>query len=155
MTVRKSSEEHPPGDDTALLVAALEHVRTWREARIERGLQVINYFLIAIAVVATAYVSAINGKHYAIAAVIALSGTVLTAVAYAAWLGQRRAAAAAEPGLAAVQNRIADRLGIDAIRGFDPGKAQPGTVPRDHLSRIAFGLAGLLSIGAALYALIH
>ncbi len=152
VAVRKSPEEHPPGDDTALLIAALEHFRTWREARIERGLQVVNYFLVAIAVLATAYVSAIDGKHYGIATVIALSGAVVTAVAYALGRQQRYAAAAAEPGLAALQNRIADRLGIDLIRF---GKSQPGTVPRYHLSGIAFGLAGLLSIGAALYALIH
>ena len=152
MTVGKSPEEHP-GDETALLVAALEHVRTWREARIDRGLQVVNYFLVAIAVLATAYVSAIDGKHYGIATVIALSGTTLTVVTYALGRQQRYAAAAAEPGLAALQNRIADRLGIDVIRGF--GKSHPGTVPRYHLSAIAFGLAGLLSIGAALYALIH
>lgn len=114
MTVGKSPEEHP-GDETALLVAALEHVRTWREARIDRGLQVVNYFLVAIAVLATAYVSAIDGKHYGTATVIALSGTTLTVVTYALGRQQRYAAAAAEPGLAALQNRIADRLGIDVI----------------------------------------
>ena len=150
---QQPSEVNPSGDDTALLIAALEHVRTWREARIERGLQVVNYFLVAIAVVATAYVSAINGKHYVIAAVVALAGMVLTAVAYAMGLGQRYAAAAAEPGLFAIQGRIADRLGIDAIQGFD--KSGPGPVPRFNLAAIAFGLAGLLCIGAALYALIH
>jgi hypothetical protein len=47
------------------------------DARINRGLQVINYFIVASAIVATAYVSAINGKQYAIAAVIALSETAL------------------------------------------------------------------------------
>jgi hypothetical protein len=49
---------------------------------------VINYFLVASAVLATAYVSAINGKHYPIAAVIALSETALAAVTYTIGIGK-------------------------------------------------------------------
>jgi uncharacterized membrane protein len=152
MAVRKSPEEHPPGDDTALLIASLEHFRTLRETRLDRGLQLVNYFLVAVAVLASAYVSAINGKHYGIAVVIALSGTVLTAVTFAAGFRQRRSARGIQPVLATLQDRIADELGIDLIRY---SQSQPRNVPMYVPAGIAFGLACLLSIGAALYALIH
>lgn len=127
-----------PGDDTALLIASLEHFRTLRESRIERGLQVVNYFLVAAAVLASAYVSAINGKHYGIAVVIALSGTVLTAVTFATGLHQRQLAGRIQPVLAALQDRIADELGIDLIRY---SQSQPRNVPRYAPAEIAFGLA--------------
>ena len=80
MTVPKPRDEHPPGDDTALLIAALNHSYAYYEARLDRGLQLLNYYFVAIAVLASAYVSAISGKHYGIAAAVALSGTALTAL---------------------------------------------------------------------------
>ena len=151
MTVPESPDEHPPGDDTALLIAALDHSWAWYDAGYNRGLQVINYFLVAIAVLATAYVSAINGKHYAIAVAIALSGAVLTAATFEVGQRQRRRAAVGEVALAALQNRVADRLMIDSLRmvGSEIG-------PKFYFPvKLAFGLALLLGIGAVLYALIH
>jgi hypothetical protein len=148
----KSSESDPAEVNATLLIGALEHFRTWREARIDRGLQVVNYFLVAVAVLATAYVDAVDGKHYGIAVVIALSGTALTGIALTVGFQQRQLADTAEPALTALQNRIADELGIDSIR---TGHALSGKIPPYTASWIAFGLAGLLSIAAALYALIH
>lgn len=67
-------------NDVALLTTALDHVTRWHEFRTSSGLQVLNFFLLAIAVLSTAYVSAINGHLYAIAAAIAMS--VVTCGAY-------------------------------------------------------------------------
>lgn len=151
MAVRKSTDEHPSGDDTALLIAALNHSTAWYETRIDRGLQVINYFVVAGAVLATAYVSAISGRHYAIAVAVSLSGTALAALAFLIGLRQRHYAAEVEPALAELQDRVADRLNIDSLR-----IVRLGTMMHRELSvRIAFGLAILLSLGSALYALVH
>jgi hypothetical protein len=149
--VRKSADEHPSGDDTALLIAALNHSAGWYEARLDRGLQVINYFVVAGAVLATAYVSAITGKHYAIAVVVSLSGTALAVLAFLIGRRQRLYAAQAEPALLELQGRIAERLSIDSFRILPPSRGMYalGAV------RIAFGLATLLSLGGALYALVH
>jgi hypothetical protein len=153
VTIPESPDEHPPGDDTALLIAALNHSWAWYDAGYNRGLQVINYFLVAIAVLATAYVSAINGKHYAIAVAIALSGAVLTVAAFMVGQRQRRRAAVGEVALAALQDRVADRLKIDSLRMV---RSEIGRATRFFLPvRFAFGLALLLSIGSVLYALIH
>jgi hypothetical protein len=151
VAVRKSADEHPSWDDTALLIAALNHCTGWFEARVDRGLQVINYFVVAGAVLATAYVSAISGKHYAIAVVVSLAGTALAALAFTIGLRERRYAAEVQPALAELQGRIADRLNIGSLRIIPP---RPGTRGTPQV-RIAFGLAIVLSLGAALYALVH
>jgi hypothetical protein len=116
VVIRKSTDKSPAGDDTALLIAALNHSTAWYEMRIDRGLQVINYFVVAGAVLATAYVSAISGKHYAIAVAVSLSGTALTALAFLIGLRQRHYAAEVEPALAELQGRVADRLNINSFR---------------------------------------
>lgn len=149
MAVRKSADKVESGDDTALLIAALSHSTGWYEARIDRGLQVMNYFVVAAAVLATAYVTAISGKHYAIAVVVSLSGTALAALAFLIGRSQRARAAEAEPALAELQRRVAERLDIDSFRVIQP------TPHRDAGVRIAFVLAILLSIGFAMYALVH
>jgi hypothetical protein len=147
-----SPGKRKPEDDTTLLVAALNHAWAWYDARMNRGLQVVNYFLVAMALLANAYISALNGKHYAIAALVALSGVGLTAITFAVGYQQMRTAARGELALAELQDRIAGRLEMNLIRMAKP---VPATALRYVPSWIAFFLAGLLAVGAALYALIH
>jgi hypothetical protein len=149
VAVHKSADKPQPEDDTALLIAALNHSTGWYEARIDRGLQVMNYFVVAGAVLATAYVSAIGGKHYAIAAVVSLSGTALGALAFLIGRSQRHRAAEAEPALAELQSRVAQRLDIGSFKVIQPRPHRESSV------RIAFALAILLSLGSAMYALVH
>ena len=92
MAVPNPPDESPPGDDTALLVAALNHAWSWYDARISRGLQVVNYFLVAVAILANAYVFAINGKQYVIVGLLGLSGAVAAALAFAVGYQQMRLA---------------------------------------------------------------
>ena len=115
----------------------------------------INYFLVASAVLATAYVSAINGKLYPVAAVVALTGIGLTAVTSLIALRQSLQVGLAGPVLAEVQRRVADRLNFDLAgttgTGTWPVRIAQSTLPMT----IALGLALLVNIGALLYALIH
>jgi hypothetical protein len=149
---RKPLDKQQHGDEAALLIAALDHAWTWYNVRIDRGLQVVNYFLVAVAVLATAYVSALNGKHNAVAAAIALSAAVLTGVAFTIGYTERREAVAGEVALAELQKLLAEKLEIDSIRMIGP---RPGAWPHLLAARIAFGLAVTLSVGSALYALVH
>ena len=64
---------------------------------------------------------------------------------------QRRFAKVAEPALTELQVRVADRLKIDSFRIMDSAR----NVESDLYVLITFGLALLLTVGAALYALIH
>src|SRR5206468_3485941 len=82
----------------------------------KRAIQVINFYLVATAILVTAYANAINGKYYRFAAVLAIAALGFTAIGSAAGLAEMDAAYLAEPALDEIQERIADRLGTDSIR---------------------------------------
>jgi hypothetical protein len=155
MTISEPPVEHPPGDDTALLIAALNHAWAWYDVQISRGLEVINYFLVASAVLATAYVSAINGKHYPLAAVVALAGIGLTAVTSLIVLRQSLLANDAGPVLGELQGRVAERLKIELAGTIGTQGWRARLAWSAFPATIALGLALLLSIGALLYAVIR
>lgn len=100
----------PREDDTALRTAALNHSWTWYDEHMKRVLQVVNFYILATAIVVTAYASAINGKHYGYAVALAIAGLVLTAIASASALSQMIAAGVAQSSLGEMQERIAGRL---------------------------------------------
>jgi hypothetical protein len=152
MAVTEPPGEQSPEDDTALLTTALNHYWAWQDGRNKRADQVFNFYLVATAVLFTAYTSAINGKHYGIAAAIAIAALGITALTAVAVLGNVNAATLAEPGLAELQYRMADKLRIDPIR---MATSQAPIVRRHVAIVLAFGLATLLDISGLLYALIH
>jgi hypothetical protein len=152
MTISEPSGEQPPGDDTVLLTTALNHYWTWYDSRYSRALQLFNYYLVATAIVLTAYTSAINGKHYGVAAALAIAGLGLTALAAAAVLAEGNAAALAEPGLTELQNRTADRLRMDPIHMYT---IQAERTRRRIVVAVTFGLGSLLDISALVYALVQ
>ena len=93
--------QSPPGAklddiDVALLTTALGHVWAWYDARINRGLQVLNFYLVSMAILATAYVSALNSRLYAVAAVLGLLGAAATFAAYKVGRRQQAIAKVAE-----------------------------------------------------------
>lgn len=147
--VAEQPSKHEPEDDTALLIAALNHMMAWHEARIDRGLQVINYFIIAGAVLITAYAGAFDGKHYGIAVAVALSGMALTIFTFVAIREQRRGAGEAEPVIGELQGRVASKLQVDSFRIYAP---QVGGQSASIGTKIVFALMVLLSVGSAIYA---
>ena len=148
------SSPSPKDNDLALLIAALDHSWNSYEARLSRGLQVVNYYLVAVAILANAYVSAFNDKLYVVAAVIGLSGVALTTMALAVGGRQRRLAKVSELALIDVQDLVAERLQVGALRIQREVPAK-FSLPSMPFTYIAFGIAALLSAGAVAYALIH
>ena len=124
------------------------------DGRFNRAFQIINYYLVATAILFTAYISAINGKHYGIAAALALAlaGLGLTAPMALAVLGEVNAGAWAAPGLMELHNRMASRLRIEPIH---LAAIQAGRTQRRVGVAITFGLSSLLEFSGLLYALIH
>jgi hypothetical protein len=153
MTISEPPGEQPPEDDTALLIAALNHYWVRYDGRRNRALQVINYYLVAGAILFTAYTSTINGKHYGAASALGLAGLGLTVVTAGIVLYEVNVADLARPAVTELQNRIADRLRLDPIHlaTFQEGI----TGQRRRASVLTFGLAVLVNISAVLYAVIH
>ncbi|TYK53068.1 hypothetical protein [Actinomadura decatromicini] len=137
-------------DQDQLLVAALGHAWSYYDTRLSRGLQVLNYFLIATAILATAYVSALNNGNDVVAALVAATGIPLSLITFAVGYQQRRLATVGELALVEIQDRLAIKLGLNSFRMAAP---LPRWAPRFIPSYIAFLLALALSIAATAYAL--
>jgi hypothetical protein len=147
-----TTSEPPPEDDTALLTAALNHTWAWYDAQISHSIQVVNYALVAAAILATAYVGAINGKHYPLAALVAVAGIGLAAITALLVIRRNLQTDWAEPVLARLQDRI---VGTSLARTTGTEHWIERVFPRGVPGMIALGVALLVDIGALLYALIH
>jgi hypothetical protein len=151
MTTSDPPGAQPSEHDTALLTAALDHAWAWYDGRFSRSFLVVNYYLVASAILGAAYTSAINTKNYGLAAAIAVGETGLTALASIVWFREVNAAAAAEPALIELQERMAGRLRINSMR---IARSQPGILRWRTIATIGFGLAALLNVGGLVYAVI-
>ena len=99
MTASEPPGEQPPEDDTALLTAALDHAWTWYDGPSSRVIQVINYYIVATAIVVTAYASAINDKRYGFAVALTTHRTRAHSSSVCVALYEVNAAGLAEPAL--------------------------------------------------------
>ena len=151
MTPSEPTGEQRPEDDTALLTAALSHSWAWYDQYSNRAFQLINYYIVATAIVVTAYASAINGKHYPFAAALAIAGLGLTAILAGNGLYQINTAALAEPALTEMQERIGNKLRTRSMHIAGRREIQQ----RRNGTIIMFGVATAFYAGALLYAAIH
>jgi hypothetical protein len=153
VTVQGTPDERVPEDDIALLTTALDHCWTWYDGHAKRAFQILNYYLVTAAIGFNAYTSAINGKHFGVAAALALAGLGVTPVALYVSNQELQAADVAVPALKELQRRIAGRLSIGSVEIL---KERPARVGRGRPAMfIGLGLATLLNASALTYALIH
>ena len=164
MTASEPPGGQKPEDDPALLVAALDHAWTWYDEHMKRVFQLINFYILAIALLVTAYASAINGKHYGYAVALAVAGLAITAIASASALNQANAGGKAQEALQEMQDEIARKLeagwqkagrqeaGRPKTSSFRIVKSQRGIRYNPPVAWTMVGLAALLFIVALIYA---
>ena len=100
-------------DKNLLLIAALDHAWHWHELRITCGLQILNFYLLAIAVLITAYVSALNARDHTVSIAVALAAAGGDRFDLYGRCGQDRVARMALIPIQEVEERMAARLEID------------------------------------------
>jgi hypothetical protein len=150
MTDSEPPCEQPTGEDAALLTAALDHAWAWYDGTANRGIQVINYYLLANVIIFAAYTGAINGNHYGIAVALALAALGLTAVAAALEQILVNAAVLALPALDKLQDRLASKLDVNEIHIARSERARGKRI--DAAILILFGGAALVNMAALGYA---
>jgi hypothetical protein len=143
--------EDKQGSDA--LKMALDHAARWNEFHITNGLQVVNFFLVSAAVLAAAYVSALNGHLHLIAGMVALVGAGASGAAFLIGRRQSSIARLAWEPLKEIQNRIAVSLNIDSFRMAERADASAQGFLRSHVTVNAiFYIDIALGVAAAIYA---
>jgi hypothetical protein len=137
-----------------LLTAALDHAWKWWEFRISNGLQVLNFFLLAAAVMAAAYVSALGSHLHLVVAAVAVLGAAVSSAAYVVGKRQSDVAGLAVEPLREIQARLAESLGIETLRMVDRYQGiQRRRLPGGRAAaQLMFPVAAVASTAAAVYA---
>lgn len=110
-------------NDHAKLSTALDHAWRWFELRVSHGMQMLNFAMLAFALLSAAYVSALGDKLYGIAGTVALLAAAVAITAYLTARRQRQIGWVAAEPIREIQRRLAEDLGIDSLRILDRSPA--------------------------------
>lgn len=114
--IRSSRKYSTPSNDPQLLGLAIDHAWKWYELRSSHVMQIINFYLVSIAVLSAGYVSALNSRLSLIAGMVGLMGAAVTTVAFLAARRYDQTGKRATEPLAELQGRLADALEIQSFR---------------------------------------
>jgi hypothetical protein len=114
-TGRSTSPASDLPDDDKLLLAAIEHLRAYFENRRSQRLQVINYFLLSIAFMSAAYVTALSNKLNDVAAVVPIIGIGVTSGFWWSDKASRTFLHLTDEPLLILERRLAERLGVPEL----------------------------------------
>ena len=148
-----STSEQPP-DDVQLLTAALDHAWQWWEFRINNGLQVLNFFLLASAIMVAAYVSALSSHLYVVASAIGLIGAIVSSATFIVGKRQHDVANLGAAPIAELQSRLASTLNIDSLRMVERHPSSRSLpIGGRAVAYLLFPITLIASAAAAAYAL--
>ncbi|MEJ3742581.1 hypothetical protein WEI85_04700 [Actinomycetes bacterium KLBMP 9797] len=139
-------------NDRELLGLALEHCWKWYEMRSSHTLQVINFYLVSVAVLSAGYVSALSSHMNHVAGMVGLlAASVTTAAFFAGRRYDQKGHIAKEP-LIALQSRLAAALDVATLKMVerDEQARRPWSGLR-HVARIVYVFALGACLAAAAY----
>ncbi len=102
---------YPNNEET--LATALDHTWRWYEFRYAQATQVLNFYVVAVAVLTTGYVTALNSKLYVPAGGVGLIVAGLSIATALVGKRLRDSALLASQPLAIIQERLATSLNLD------------------------------------------
>jgi hypothetical protein len=105
--------------DHAELALALDHAWRWFELRVSHGMQMLNFGIVAFALLSAAYVSALTGGLHGIACAVALLAAAVATTVYLTARRQRQIGWVAAEPIREIQRRLAADLGIDSLLLLD------------------------------------
>ncbi len=110
--------------------------------------------MVAVAVMAAGYGSALSAKFYAAAGVVGLLGAALSVLVFLVNRRLRSIAMLADDPVAELEDRLASSLEMDSLRMVSLYRAhtQPKLVRAERLYAVATGTAVLSGLAAAFYA---
>jgi hypothetical protein len=146
------TSRYPNNQET--LATALDHAWRWYEFRYGQTGQVFNFYLVAVAVLTTGYVTALNSSLYFVAGVVGLVVAGLSIATFLIGKGLRDSALLAAEPLAIIQGRLATSLDIKELQIVDRHRNQniPAWRKGAILTPFFISVAMITGIGAALYA---
>ena len=95
--------------------AALEHAWQWFPLHARQRMQCVNFFLVAVAFLAAAFVTALKDKHYAVAMGVGLLGAWLSWWFHRLDLRTKELVEAGQAVLRHSQRRLATQTGIEEL----------------------------------------
>ena len=105
-----------PDHDSDAEKTALEHAWAWFSLHATQRLQSVNFFLIAVAFLSAAFVTAVKEQMYVLAGGIAILGACVSYFFYRMERRIRSLLHAAEDAMAPLQERLATALNMQALR---------------------------------------
>jgi len=145
-----SSEQN----ELASLQAALAHSQSWIELHTNQRQNLLNFFLIAVAFLFNAYVGALNGHRYTLAAIISLLGAAISFCFTMMDLRNRDLTRAGEIAMRDLEDRLARTNNISSLRIMEAvNEPRRPWLSIGKLIRAIHISVGLVFLGATIYAL--
>lgn len=105
---------------------AVEHAWSWFELHANQRLQMFNFWLISVAFLAAAYVTALTASHEPLACVVAVLGFALSVCFHRLERRTRGLVRIGEAALEELEERLARRTGVEEMRIVVTAHSQRG-----------------------------
>jgi hypothetical protein len=141
-------------EELKTITLILDH--SWKifEYRNTRGLQILNYYLLTMAVMSAGYATSLNAKQYAAGIVIGFLGALVFLATFVAGRNQVQRASLAIPPLQEARQRLARAAGMDSFYSAQSAyENTSGILSNKWVAGTMFTVACSVWIAAAVYTL--